>query len=201
VNHFKERGKMKNKKLQSMIAIGMLSSISFILMLFNFPLPALPAFLKVDFSDVPALIAAITMGPVAGVLVALFKNVLDWLFAGSQTGVPVGHMANFATSILFITPVYLIYRKFSNKKGIAFGLAMGTLSMAIGMSLLNYFVFLPMYTYFLNFPAETGNALFKSIVLGILPFKLIKGLLLTAVVLFMFSSLQSWIEKQRAYYQ
>ncbi|HSP22305.1 MAG TPA: ECF transporter S component [Planococcus sp. (in: firmicutes)] len=191
---------MKNKKLQSMIAIGMLSSISFILMLFNFPLPALPAFLKVDFSDVPALIAAITMGPVAGILVAFFKNVLDWLFAGSPTGVPVGHMANFATSILFILPVYAIYRKFSSKKGMVYGLAAGTLSMAIGMSLLNYLVFLPMYTYFLNMPAQTGNALFGTIVLGILPFNLIKGIALTAVVLLMFSSMHAWIEKQRRYY-
>ncbi|MFD1862604.1 ECF transporter S component [Planococcus sp. FY231025] len=191
---------MKNKKLQSMIAIGMLSSISFILMLFNFPLPALPAFLKVDFSDVPALIAAITMGPVAGILVAFFKNVLDWLFAGSPTGVPVGHMANFATSILFILPVYAIYRKFSNKKGMAFGLAAGTVSMALGMSLLNYLVFLPMYTYFLNMPAQTGSALFGTIVLGILPFNLIKGLALTAVVLLLFASLHKWIEKQQRYF-
>jgi riboflavin transporter FmnP len=191
---------MKNKKLQSMIAIGMLSSISFILMLFNFPLPALPAFLKVDFSDVPALIAAITMGPVAGILVAFFKNVLDWLFAGSPTGVPVGHMANFATSILFILPVYAIYRKFSNKKGMAFGLAAGTVSMALGMSVLNYLVFLPMYTYFLNMPAQTGSALFGTIVLGILPFNLIKGLALTAVVLLLFASLHKWIEKQQRYF-
>ena len=191
---------MKNKKLQSMIAIGMLSSISFILMLFNFPLPALPAFLKVDFSDVPALIAAITMGPVAGILVAFFKNVLDWLFAGSPTGVPVGHMANFATSILFILPVYAIYRKFSNKKGMAFGLAAGTVSMALGMSLLNYLVFLPMYTYFLNMPAQTGSVLFGTIVLGILPFNLIKGLALTAVVLLLFASLHKWIEKQQRYF-
>ncbi|MFP3321952.1 ECF transporter S component [Planococcus sp. SIMBA_160] len=191
---------MKNKKLQSMIVIGMLSSISFVLMLFNFPLPALPAFLKVDFSDVPALIAAITMGPVAGILVAFFKNVLDWIFAGSPTGVPVGHMANFATSLLFILPVYAIYRKVSTKKGIAFGLVIGTFSMAIGMSLLNYFVFLPMYTYFLNMPAQTGNALYTIIVLGILPFNLIKGLALTTVVLLIFGSMHTWIEKQRSYY-
>lgn len=192
---------MKNKRLQAMIVIGMLSSISFILMLFNFPLPALPAFLKVDFSDVPALIAAITMGPVAGILVAFFKNVLDWLFSGSPTGVPVGHMANFATSILFILPVYAFYSKMENKKGIAFGLAMGTLTMAIGMSLLNYMIFLPMYTYFLSMPAQTGNALFTTIVLGILPFNLIKGMLLTVVVMLVFNSMQSWIKKQRAIYQ
>ena len=189
---------MKNNKLRVMIAVAMLSSISFVLMLFNFPLPALPPFLKVDFSDVPALIAAITMGPVAGILVALFKNVLYWIFSGSPTGVPVGEMANFATSILFMLPVYAIYRKVSNTKGLAFGLFVGILAMAIGMSVLNYAVFLPMYTYFLNMPALTGSALRDTIVLGILPFNLIKGLLLSAIIIVLFKTMKTWLDKQRA---
>ncbi|MCZ8535751.1 ECF transporter S component [Paenisporosarcina quisquiliarum] len=189
---------MKNNKLRVMIAVAMLSSISFVLMLFNFPLPALPPFLKVDFSDVPALIAAITMGPVAGILVALFKNVLYWFFSGSPTGVPVGEMANFATSILFMLPVYAIYRKVSNTKGLAIGLLVGILAMAIGMSVLNYAVFLPMYTYFLNMPALTGSALRDTIVLGILPFNLIKGLLLSAIIIVLFKTMKSWLDKQRA---
>ena len=189
---------MKNNKLRIMIAVGMLSSISFVLMLFNFPLPALPPFLKVDFSDVPALIAAITMGPVAGILVALFKNVLYWLFNGSLTGVPVGEMANFATSVLFMFPVYVIYRKVSTTKGLAFGLIVGVLTMAIGMSVLNYAVFLPMYTYFLNVPATTGTALRDMIVLGILPFNFIKGVLLSAVIIVLFNTMKTWLDKQRA---
>ncbi|MET1013375.1 MAG: ECF transporter S component [Paenisporosarcina sp.] len=188
---------MKNNKLRSMIVIGMLSSISFVLMLLNFPLPALPPFLKVDFSDVPALIAAITMGPVAGILVALFKNVLYWIFSGSPTGVPVGEMANFATSILFMLPVYAIYRKISSSKGLAIGLVAGVLAMTIGMSVLNYFVFLPMYTYFLNAPALTGAAMKDTIVLGILPFNLIKGILLSAVVFMLFKTMKTWLDKQR----
>lgn len=188
---------MKNNKLRSMIVIGMLSSISFVLMLLNFPLPALPPFLKVDFSDVPALIAAITMGPVAGILVALFKNVLYWIFSGSPTGVPVGEMANFATSILFMLPVYAIYRKIASSKGLLIGLVAGVLAMTIGMSVLNYFVFLPMYTYFLNAPALTGSAMRDIIVLGILPFNLIKGILLSVVVFMLFKTMKTWLDKQR----
>lgn len=65
---------MAKSKTRMLIAIAMLSSISFVLMLLAFPLPVLPAYLKIDFSDIPALIAAITMGPVAGVLVALMKT-------------------------------------------------------------------------------------------------------------------------------
>ena len=140
------------------------------------------------------------MGPIAGILVAFLKNVLDWLFAGSPTGVPVGHMANFVTSILFITPVYLIYRKVTSSKGIMAGLGAGTVSMAIGMSVLNYYVFLPMYAYFLNFPMETGTALFNTIVFGILPFNLIKGILVTIVMIVLFKRMKPLLDKVTSSY-
>jgi len=142
-----------------MIVIAMLGSIATILMQFNFPLPALPGFLKFDFSEVPAVLAILTMGPVAGITVEVIKNVLHWFFSGSPTGVPVGELANFATGVLFILPVYFIFNKFKNTKGLTVGLLAGTATMALGMSFLNYLVFLPMYTYFLNMPPVSGDAL------------------------------------------
>lgn len=188
---------MKNTKLQKMIAIGMLSSISFVLMLFNFPLPAFPSYLEVDFSDVPALMAAITMGPIAGIIVEFIKNVLNWFYVGSPTGVPVGQIANLTTGTLFILPVYFIYKRLSTSKGLTTGLVLGTLSMAFGMSVLNYFLFMPMYNYFLKVPTETGAALTKTIVVFILPFNILKGIIITAIMLLVFSGSKKWILKQR----
>ena len=86
---------MKKFSVKALVAIGMLSSISYVLMLLNFPLPPFPNFLMIDFSDIPALIAALIFGPVAGILVELFKNILDYFMTGSATGVPVGNIANF----------------------------------------------------------------------------------------------------------
>jgi len=188
---------MQNTKLRKLIAIGMLGAISFILMLFNFPLPPFPAFLQVDFSDIPALMATLIMGPMAGIIVELLKNFLDWVFSGSPTGVPVGHLANFATSILFILPVYFVYRRLLNAKGLTLGLVVGTVTMAVGMSLLNYILFLPMYTYFLGMEKVTGPALYNMIVLGILPFNLVKGILLMALTLLLFRGMKGFIAKQQ----
>ncbi|MDN4607307.1 ECF transporter S component [Sporosarcina highlanderae] len=188
---------MNNKKLRKMILIAMLGSISTVLMQLNFPLPALPAFLKIDFSEIPAVIAIMTMGPVAGIAVELLKNVLHWFLSGSPTGVPVGEIANFVTGILFIMPIYFIFNKIKSTKGLTVGLITGTVTMAIGMSVLNYAVFLPMYTYFLNVPAYTGDALFNVIVLGILPFNLIKGIMLMVVSLLLYKSMYKWINQQQ----
>ncbi|MEG0261107.1 MAG: ECF transporter S component [Lysinibacillus sp.] len=190
----------KNVKLQSFITIGMLSSISFLLMLFNFPIPPFPAFLEVDFSDMPALIAAITMGPVAGILVELFKNVLDWVFSGTPTGVPVGHIANFTTGILFILPVTFIFNRFKTVTGLVSGLVVGTITMAVGMSVLNYAVFLPMYTYFLGMEPVVGESLYTMIVAGILPFNLVKGVLITIIMVLLFTTMRRWVDQQRAMY-
>lgn len=187
----------QNKKLRSFVTIAMLSSIGFILMLFNFPLPWFPSFLQIDFSDVPALIAAITMGPIAGILVEIIKNVLDWIYSGSPTGFPVGHLANFTTGLLFILPVYFVYKKFKSMTGLLVGLVVGTFVMSIGMAALNYVAFLPMYGYFMNFYVED---VVGTVVFGILPFNLLKGVMLIVVVTLLYRTMKTWIEQQQSIY-
>lgn len=183
-------------KLRAVLTIAMLSGISFILMMLNFPLPFLPVFLKIDFSDVPALIAAITMGPIAGILVELVKNVLDWIYTGAPEGIPVGHMANFATGVLFILPTYYIYKKFPSVKGLMSGLVVATIVMSVGMAALNYVAFLPLYTYLLGFEFNA----YETIVLGILPFNIVKGIMMIVVVTMLYRTMRVWIENQRKQY-
>ncbi|WP_210365569.1 ECF transporter S component [Bacillus sp. REN3] len=189
---------MKNTSVKAMVSIAMLSSISYVLMLLNFPLPPFPKFLMVDFSDVPALIAALIFGPAAGILVELIKNMLDYFMTGSETGVPVGHAANFAAGVLFILPTYYIYMKLKTTKGMTFALVVGSISMAILMSILNYYVFLPAYTMFLNMPAMSGPEARAYIVSGILPFNIAKGILMSIVFMLMFTRLKTWIERQHS---
>lgn len=187
----------QNKNLRSFVTIAMLSSIGFILMLFNFPLPWFPSFLQIDFSDVPALIAAITMGPIAGIVVEIMKNVLDWIFSGSPTGFPVGHLANFTTGLLFILPVYYVYKKFKSMTGLLVGLIVGTFVMSVGMAALNYVAFLPMYGYFMNFYVED---VIGTVVFGILPFNLLKGVMLIVIVTLLYRTMKTWIEQQQSIY-
>ncbi len=188
---------MNNKKLRRMVVIAMLGSLGTILMQLNFPLPGIPGFLKFDFAEIPAVLAILTMGPVAGITVEVIKNVLHWFLSGSPTGVPVGEIANFTTGLLFILPIYFVFNKFRTSKGLTTGLIIGTVSMAVGMSFLNYVIFLPMYTYFLNAPAVTGDALYAMIVLGVLPFNVIKGVIITVITILLFSRMKTWIEQQR----
>jgi len=190
---------MKKLNSKAFVTIGMLSAFSYVLMLLNFPLPGFPSFLKVDFSDIPAIIAAMIMGPVAGILVELLKNILDLLTTGSETGVPVGHIANFVTGILFVLTVYFIYLKVKSKKGLAVALVTSTIVTAVVMSVLNYYVFLPMYYIFLGYSAEDLPLIFA--VTAILPFNLVKGAVISIVFILLFAKMNKWIHKQQVAYK
>jgi len=182
--------KTKKMNVKAYVSIGMLSSIAYLLMLLNFPLPLFPNFLFVDFSDIPALIAALIFGPIAGILVEFFKNVLNYLATGSQTGIPVGHIANFLAGIVFVLPTYYVYNKLKTKKGMTLALVVGTVTMAVIMSILNYIIILPAYTVLMGFP-DMRNL----VVPAILPFNILKGVMMSFIFMLLFIRMQSWINK------
>ena len=86
-----------NKNTSKMIKISLLSALALILMYLDFPVIPIFPWLKIDFSDVPALLGAFGFGPLSGVLIELIKNILVILIKGSSTGL-VGEVANFDTN-------------------------------------------------------------------------------------------------------
>ncbi|WP_258871096.1 ECF transporter S component, partial [Halobacillus trueperi] len=89
-----------SSKLQKLVILALLGTISMVLMFLKFPLPFLPPYLKVDVSDIPALLAAILFSPLAGIVVEGLKNGLYMIFTGVSD--PIGVVANFFAGVLFI---------------------------------------------------------------------------------------------------
>lgn len=196
----KERVKMSKKmNVKTYVGVGMLSSLAYILMFLNFPIPPFPTFLKIDFSDIPALIAAFVFGPLAGILVELIKNIIDYFITGSETGIPVGHMANFIAGVSFILPTYYIYNKIRSKKGMVFGLVASIALMSTLLSLFNYFVLLPVFMKLMNTPMS-GPEIRQYVVSLILPFNVLKGFIISSLFMLVFSKMKVWMIKQQAQY-
>ena len=185
----------KKMNVRKYVLIGMMSSLAYVLMMLKFPIPPFPSYLKVDFSDIPALVAALILGPVAGILVELIKNILDYLITGSETGIPVGHFANFIAGISFILPTYFIYNKIKSKKGMAIGLTLSILIMTALLSLFNYFIMLPFYNALMKIPNDT-TILRQTIISAIIPFNLLKGIIISIIFTLVFSKMGVWINKQ-----
>ena len=82
-------------KLRTTVQIGMLGAIALVLMFFEFPIPFIaPPFIKMDFSEIPVLVGTFAMGPLAGVLIELLKNLLNLVIHGTTT-MGVGELSNF----------------------------------------------------------------------------------------------------------
>lgn len=172
---------------QNIIKIAFLSAIAAILMQWGIKLPALfPSFLEIDFSEVPALVAILTVNPWAGIVVVVVKNVLKGMLFGSSTGY-VGELANMIMSIGYILPLTLIARKKRSIKQITMGIVLGILGLTITGAVVNYFITIPLYAK-IFMPMETiiamGSAIlpmihdkFTLIMFSITPFNLVKGTL------------------------
>ncbi len=190
-----QKSAKQSSKLLKLIILALLGSIALVLFFLNFPLPFLPPYLKIDFSDVPALMASLIFSPLAGVAVVLIKNVL--YFAVSGSGDPVGVLANFLAGVMFVLPVSLIYHKFhKGVKSIVSGLVTGTIVMAVGMSVLNYYVILPAYAWFMGWDMSEQMA-WGAVLVGVFPFNLLKGIIVGMLFVPVFIKMRSWIEQKQ----
>ena len=200
----KETMKHANK-INYIAKVAILSAIAFIIMLFEMPLAFIaPTFYEMDFSDVIALVGSFALGPVAGVLIELLKNLLNILFTGSSTAY-VGEFANFVTGCAFVLPAALVYKFNKTRKHAIIGLILSTLSLAIVGGLINYFVMVPMYAE-LYIPMETiigmasaiipaVDSLWKMILLCVVPFNMIKGVLCGVITFVLYKKLAVLLKK------
>ena len=169
--------------IRSMAATAVLSALSCVLMYLEFSVPLVPSFLKLDFSDLPALIASFAFGPVSGVVVALVKNLIH--LPMTTTG-GAGELANFLLCVCFVVPAGLLYRLVKGKKGALVGSLGGTVLMALVSVPVNYYITYPVYTSFMPMEAILGmyqalnpavTDLWSALLMFNLPFNLFKGLL------------------------
>jgi tRNA threonylcarbamoyl adenosine modification protein YjeE len=148
-----DMNKLNNKKVikfsTSYVAkLAILTAFSFLLYAFcKFPLPFLfPEFLDIQFSELPALLAGFSMGPLSGCLVIILKCVIKMPMSSTAF---VGEFTDIIIGIAFVLPASVIYRIKKDKKHAIMGLAVGTIFVVIFSVLANRFISIPFYVAFL----------------------------------------------------
>ncbi len=186
------------------LRITLLSALSFILMLIEFPIPLFPLFLKMDFSDLPALIAALSMGPLSGITVELIKNILHGFLAGHTAF--IGESANFLVGIFFVVTASLVHRASRSRAQALYSGLAGTLAMTAAAAFLNFFLFLPLYESVLGIPVEAVISMASAvnrfvtdkwslILWSMVPFNLLKGMILTLMLSVLYRKLGGLIKR------
>ena len=126
--------KQNKKSITKLSVIAMLSAVSFALFLLEFPVIPSLGHLKLDFSDIPALVGGIIYGPFAAVIVEFIKNLIEMLVKGVGTQMGFGNIMNFIVGCAYVVPFTACYRKFSKEnktvKSILVGSVFGLLSIS-----------------------------------------------------------------------
>lgn len=185
--------------VRTTVKIGMLAAISVVLMLFEIPLPFAPSFYEIDFSEVPVLIGAFAMGPVAGAAIELVKILLNLVITGTDTA-GVGELANFIIGCSLCLPAAIVYKRKKTRKGAMIGMAAGTALMVIIGCLINAYVMLPAYSAAFGLPIDAlvqmGTAVNPSItslstfvIFAVAPFNLLKAVLVSLIVLLIYKKI------------
>jgi len=200
-----KNNKVKVLSTRGITVISLLSAISIILMLFEIPLWFVPIFYKIDFSEVPVLIGAFTLGPIAGIMIELIKILLNLMINGTETAF-IGEIANFIIGCMLVVPSAIIYHRKRTKKAAVQGLMVGTVVFIIAGGLLNAYLLLPTYAKLSGMPIDRliamGTAvnpnitsLSTFILFAVTPFNIIKGVLVSIITFLLYKNVSTVIKE------
>ena len=199
----------QKQKTHHIAVAAMLCAVAFVLQFIEFSIPLIPAFVKLDLSDLPALLGTFSLGPVYGVVIQLVKNLLHLPF-GSSAG--VGELSNFLLGSVFVLVAGIMYRRHKSRKAALWGSLLGAVLMALVSLPSNYFVVFPAYEVLYGLPmagiigmyeaimgsiahVPTGNSLFNCLLVFNVPFTLFKGLLDVGICFLIYKPLSPLLHK------
>lgn len=182
-------------RIRKMTVTAILAAAAAVLQLLEFSIPIIPSFIKLDFSELPALIASFSFGPLSGVAVCLIKNLIK--LSTTMTG-GIGELSNFILGCMFVIPAGLIYKHKKTRTGAILGASLGAAAMAIISVFSNYYIVYPIYSTIM--PAETIIAAYNAILSSVtnlwqallifnMPFTFFKGICSVLITLVIYKPL------------
>lgn len=171
--------------IQKLIYTAMLAAVAGVLMSLEFSVPMMPPFYKVDFSDVPSVIAVFLMGPVSGICVEVIKLLIKLITVGTNT-MYVGELTNLIAAFLFVWPLWFLYQKLgANRKAAVEALLISIVIRTACACFINANITLPLYAKAMSLPLDkvirmvaSVNPAIKDlngfIILATIPFNVLK---------------------------
>lgn len=189
--------KTKTANILKITTTAILSAIAAVLQFIEISIPVIPSFVKLDFSDLPAILGSFSMGPLYGVIIELLKNILHLPF-GSSAG--VGELCNFLLGSVFVATAGSIYKAKKTKTVAVLASAAGALAMSAVSLPINYYFVYPAYVRIYGMPLDVivgmydailpgTNSLIKALSIFNVPFTFLKGVAVASICLLIYKPL------------
>ena len=184
--------------LRKLTVTAMLAAIATVLMFLDFSLPMfIPFFVKMDISELPALLASFSLGPVYGIAVCLIKNLFNLIFHGSTGG--IGELCNFLLGATFVGVAGVLYKLRKTRKMAILASLAGAAAMALISVPVNYFISYPVYAAMFGGMDKViaayqelrpgTNGLLECLLVFNLPFTFVKGFIDAALCFLIYKPL------------
>ena len=184
----------KTMSIHNIARIAVLTALASILFMIEIPIVA---FYKLDLSNLPVLLGAFAMGPVAGVIILALKSFIGMMHS---TSMYVGELADFIMGAAMVLPAAWLYRRKKSRKTALVGMTIGTVSMIVVAMLVNWLIMIPFYMNAYGMPMEavigmaTAVLPFVDTEIELLlyvtaPFNLLKGIVLSALTYVLYKHL------------
>ena len=196
--------KFKNPRFSTayITKMAILTAISFILYAFGkFNLPFMfPQFLEIQISELPALLAGFSMGPISACVVIVLKVLLKFAAVPSVTGF-AGEATDILLGICFVFPASLIYYFHKDKKHAIIGLSVGSALLTAMAMVVNRFISIPLYSKLFGFEGivEMVSKLYENVtvdnfytyylLLGVLPFNVLRCTIVSVLTFLLYKRL------------
>jgi len=184
----------KTMSVQYLTRIAVLTALASILFLIEIPVVA---FYKLDLSNLPVLLGAFSMGPMAGVIILALKSFIGMLHS---TSMYVGELADFIMGAAYVLPAALLYMRRKDRKTALIGMAVGTVAMIIVAVLVNWKIMIPFYMNAFGMPMEAVIGMATKVMPFVdtewellayvtAPFNLLKGVVLSLLTYLLYKRL------------
>ena len=187
---------MQKNQLVTRVLLAILAAWAIVLRLFDFPILPFAPFLKLDLSDVAVLLGVLVKGPIGAMIVAVIRDILNYVRTGGEAGIPLGAFMSVMASLAIVLPFHFYLKKWKTKwnfKQALIVIVTSVVSLTLVLSVINYFIALPIYVSVLNFPVPS----FANFVIGIVvPFNIIKGSIMGIVQVIVVHSFKDYLNKK-----
>ena len=177
---------MQKSKTKIIAGTAVFSALCFGVSFLEFAIFPVASFLKLDFSNVFALIGGFAFGPIAGACIIIIKELLRLLV--TQSG-GVGELANIVISLSFVLLPTIVYTKKKGIKSVIVCLIAACLLQTVMALLANRFITFPLYM------GSSAPAMFEKFFWYIVAFNLIKSVAVSAITFLVYKEISRLLER------
>ncbi|QLL39837.1 ECF transporter S component [Lactiplantibacillus plantarum] len=184
---------MQHTTLHRLVGIALLGAIAYILMLLEFPILPVAPWMKIDFSDIPILIGLFLFGVGGAFVITIIKLLLHSAMMGFAIYDLIGSFASFLGTAVLILAFALVLRYYRGnpKWRMPVAIVVATIGLVVIESLANLTFVLPFYLQVMGM--KLSMSLNTVVLVAVIPFNLIKGLLVGNVFWLVYQLLAKWL--------